>query len=198
MRRTLLTIAVAAAAASIPAQARAAIITYEFTLRATLPNPDIPGTHQPFGITTATPATPFQARLSYEVTGGSASLVDFEATVGTRSWTGSSAQIFNATLAPDDTLQSLFFRADSDGNGQQPWEDIIGIFINFGGSTFWRAFEGNCQSTQQNVFGACLEGREGSNGISYRITRSDPVPEPATLLLVGAAVSGALARRRRH
>lgn len=177
----------------------AATVSYDFTLKATTPNPEVPGTYQPFGFNSATPAQTFQAHLSYEVTGNVATLLDFDLTIGNQSWTESPQQTFLPTLNPDGTLAALFFRADSDGNAQNAadWTDIVEIMVNFGPGqdTFWRAFEGNCLVGANIVFRSCIQGLESDGGISYRVVSS--VPEPATAWL-GLLSLGALAASRRR
>lgn len=189
-------VALAALLAAVPASATT--VTYDFILEATTPNPDVPGTYQPFGFSTATPAQSFHAQLSYEAVGNAATLLDFDLTIGNQSWSATPQQIFSPTLNPDGTLAALFFRADSDGDPQNPadWQDIVEILINFGPdqSTFWRAFEGNCLVGPNIVFGSCIQGLQTDGGISYRVTQV-PVPATAWLGLLGL---GALAAGRRR
>lgn len=198
----LVVLAALTTALAAPLAQAATVVTYDFTLKANTPNAQVPIPHTPFGLTTATPADTFHATLSYIVQGSSATLQDFALTVGTRSWTESPGQTFSPILNADGTLSTLFFRADSDGDAFNAanWQDIVEIMINFGGSTFWRAYEGNCQVGAGFVQLACIQGVDNDNGvdgISFRIT-TQQVPEPASLALAGVAFAGLAAARRRR
>lgn len=190
-------LAALAAALAAPAAQATTVVTYDFSLKATTPNDDVPSLYQPFGFSTATPTDTFHAILSYEVQGTSGKLLDFALTIGNQSWTESPQQQVLSTLNPDGTLLSLIFRADSDGNASQPWEDIFEIVISTNNPSFWRAFEGNCQVPPGAVKLSCIQGVQADGGLSFQVTRQE-LPEPAPLALATVAFAGLAAARRRR